>query len=138
MDFIKNCLSNPKQLKLLFKASQHQFSAAKFHQLCDGIPNLLVLVKTEFGKVIGGFNSMGWKDSSGQWAADTGKKCFIFSVTLRQKMDSIQPEYAIANNRQWGPCFGDIQLSDKCNINKDSWLNFPTYYNFPAKPYIKN
>ncbi len=123
--FISKCLGKNKQLQLLFRASEHQFSAAKFHELCDGIPNLLVLVKTEFGKVVGGFNSMGWKDGSGQWAADTGKKCFIFSVTLRQKMNLFQPEHAIANNRLWGPLFGDIRLSDKCNINKDSWLNFP-------------
>lgn len=137
MDFIKNCLNNPKQLKLLFKASQHQFSAAKFHQLCDGIPNLLVLVKTEFGKVVGGFNSIGWKDSNG-YSADNQKKCFIFSVTLRQKIYLIKPEYAILNNRQYGPLFGrDIQLSDKCNTNKNSYLGFPFSYNFTAKPYTK-
>ncbi len=82
---------------------------------------------------------MGWKDSGGSYAADTDKKCFIFSVTLRQKMDLIKPEHAIINNRQYGPCFGgDIQLSDKCNANKSSSLNFPYSYNFTAKPYTQN
>ena len=94
-----------------------------------------MLVKTEFGKVVGGFNSMGWKDSDG-WVTDTGNNCFIFSVTLRQKMDLIQPEYAIGNShKRRGPVFGpDIRLYDKCNTDNSS-LNFPFSYNFTAKPY---
>ena len=51
-------------------------------------------------------------------------------------MDSTKPDYAIYNNRQWGPCFGDdIQLSDKCNTNRNSSLHFPYLYNFTAKQY---
>ncbi len=81
---------------------------------------------------------MGWKDGSG-WVTDTEKKCFIFSVTLKQKMHLIKPEHAINNSGQWGPLFGaDIQLSDKCNTNRNSSLNFPYSYNFTAKPYTRN
>ena len=54
-------------------------------------------------------------------------------------MDLIDPMYAISCNRQWGPIFAcDIQLCDKCNVNKYSNLNFPWSYNFTAKPYAKN
>ena len=36
-----------KGLKLLYRASEHNFSTKKFYDLCDNIPNTLVLAKTE-------------------------------------------------------------------------------------------
>ncbi len=60
-------------------------------------------------------------------------------------MDLVQPQNAIYNDREWGPTFGggvgsvcDIALSDKCNINKNSFANFPNAYNFTSKPYTNN
>ena len=53
-------------------------------------------------------------------------------------MDVVKPKYALVNNGKWGPCFGDdLQLSDKCNVNKNSNIYFPTHYNFTSKPYTQ-
>lgn len=46
--------------KLLFRASEHYFSASEFHKHCDGVQNTLLIAKTEFDKVIGGFTPNKW------------------------------------------------------------------------------
>ncbi len=46
--------------KLLFRASEHNFSAAEFHKHCDGFENTLVIAKTQSDKVIGGFTPNKW------------------------------------------------------------------------------
>ena len=43
------------RIKKLFKASEHNFRAVAFHKKCNNISDTLVLVRTEFGKIIGGF-----------------------------------------------------------------------------------
>lgn len=45
-ELLFNSLNSPKRLSLLFRASEHDFSAVKFHQYCDGIPHTLTLVRT--------------------------------------------------------------------------------------------
>ncbi len=137
-------LQQPKGFQLLFRASEHQFSAAKFYEHCDKVKSVLVLVKTQFGKVIGGYNPYGWSsEMHGKFTVDQQKKCFLFSVDLKQKMDIVNTNYAVYNSKTWGPTFGcsivcDLYLSDACNANKGSHSYFPNSYNFTAKPYANN
>lgn len=49
-----------KEIKNLYRASVYDFSAEKFHELCDGIPNTLVLVKNSKGSICGGFTPLAW------------------------------------------------------------------------------
>ena len=51
----------PNEVKLLFRASEHNFSAKAFHQKCDNIEDTLVLIRTQFGKTIGGYTHYPWK-----------------------------------------------------------------------------
>ena len=110
-------LNKPKRLELLFRASENKFSAAEFHKCCDSIPNTLTLIRTEFGKIIGGFSPNPWK-SDGSTSADSTNSTFLLSLNLRQKMPNNNSTYATHNNASYGPCFGnnsDILISDKCN-----------------------
>ena len=59
--FLRQCFPDVKRFQLLFRASDHNFEAAKFHQNCDKIPNTLTIAKTEFGKIIGGFTTLEWE-----------------------------------------------------------------------------
>ncbi|ORY46928.1 POZ domain-containing protein [Rhizoclosmatium globosum] len=45
-------LITPTETKLLFRASEHGFSNAKFHQQCDGKGDLFVLIKTAGGELL--------------------------------------------------------------------------------------
>jgi hypothetical protein len=50
-----------KSVKLLYRASEHEFCAKKFHEKCDGVADTLTVIWTEFDKKIGGFTPLKWK-----------------------------------------------------------------------------
>jgi hypothetical protein len=89
MSFIFDSLDKPKGLKLLFRASEHQFKAAKFHQFCDNIPNTFTLIRTEFGKTIAAYTPLKWTSLNGQWAADPSRRSFLLQLDLKEKMTLI-------------------------------------------------
>jgi hypothetical protein len=45
----------------LYRASRHEFSAEEFHRLCDGKTNTLVIAKTEYNRLVGGFCAVPWR-----------------------------------------------------------------------------
>jgi len=47
---------------LLYRGSQHGWTAADFHRLCDDQGPTLVLLKNTAGKRFGGFTTENWKD----------------------------------------------------------------------------
>jgi hypothetical protein len=49
-----------KTIEKLYRASEHSFSTEIFHQLCDGIPDTLVIAETNSGKIIAGFTPVPW------------------------------------------------------------------------------
>jgi hypothetical protein len=122
-----------RSLKLLYRASEHNFSTTDFHQCCDVVPNTLTLVKTEFGNVIGGFTPLTWNRArDGHYEPDSLLDTFLFSLTLKQKMLLTNPSRAIANDANFGPVFGaghDLAIADHANRNANSVAEFPTSYN---------
>ena len=58
------------KIELLYRASEHKFSAQSFHKKCDNIADTLTLVKTEFGKVIGGFSHYAWNAAKQKYVTD--------------------------------------------------------------------
>jgi hypothetical protein len=60
--FLLKSLGYPSKIQLIFRASQHNFEAAAFHEHCDNIEDTLVLAKTEFGKTIAGFTHYKWNE----------------------------------------------------------------------------
>ena len=75
--FISDSLCRPSSLRLLFRASEHQFRAKAFHSKCDGINDTFVLVRTEFGKTIAGYSGYTWEAKADQ---KEGKKSYIGGV----------------------------------------------------------
>ena len=61
---------NISHAHLLFRASEHEFSIKEFHKLCDGESNTMVIVRTEFNKIIGGFTSIPWKSTANTLHSD--------------------------------------------------------------------
>jgi hypothetical protein len=58
-------------------------------------------------------------------------------VSLKEKMDLIDPQKAIKNRLNFGPCFGkkDLFIRNKCNTDVRSHASFPRAYNLVSKPY---
>lgn len=46
LELIVSALNNPKELKLLFRASEHAFSAVAFHEKCDQARKTLTIIRT--------------------------------------------------------------------------------------------
>ena len=59
--FLDKSLNRPKGLKLLFRASEHNFDPKEFHSKCDGIPDTLTIIRTSFDKTIAGFTHYKWE-----------------------------------------------------------------------------
>ncbi len=60
IEFMFDALKSPKQLQLLFRASEHGFSSKKFHKYCDRTRNTFVVIKTQYGKTIAGYTPCLW------------------------------------------------------------------------------
>ena len=130
-DHIKSMFKKqPSKFNILYRASDHGFSIAKFHEICDNIPNTLVLIKTEFGRVIGGYTPVPWNSSKKHWTADKSLESFIFSIDMRERFGLNLAQFAIAFNPEKGPIFGccDICIIDKSNVEKSN-AEFPISYN---------
>jgi hypothetical protein len=73
-----------------------KFSAFAFHQICDNIAHTLVLVRTEFGKTIGGYTPLIWNAMpDGRYDLDEHKKSFLFSLDSLERMSLVDPVKAI-------------------------------------------
>jgi hypothetical protein len=81
-----------KQVKLLYRASENDFCAKKFHEKCDGVADTLTVIWTEFDKKIGCFTPLKWKSPKHiEWVADNSKESFIFSLTHKDKFTLKEP-----------------------------------------------
>ena len=121
-NFIWECLGNPKSCQLIFRASEHGFNAAKFHEYCDNTPNTLVLARTEYGRTVGGFTPCLWNNKDGFVADETLHSCLI-SVDQKQifKIKEADKDKAILCKDNLGPHFGagcDFAIADNCGHNK--------------------
>ena len=89
-----------------------------------------MLVRTEYGKTIGGFTHYPW-NSETKYLTDSSRRAFIFSLDMREKFVAQGDDKLIYRNRNNGPVFGgdDIDICDGCNKNNKSYANFPWTYN---------
>jgi len=133
--------------KLLFRASQNNFSATEFHRICDGVSPLYILIQGPKGEVCGGFTDVPWAIpapgsnpthslvNKGRYIASD--KAFLFSLInanghmAPQKFDITKKTFAICYHVDCGPIFGagaDLLISDNCDANLDSYSNLPHSY----------
>jgi hypothetical protein len=98
----------PQSAKLLYRASENNFKAHKFHEKCDDIHHTLTLCETVHGKVIGGYTPLAWdKAKNSQCQKDESGRSFIFSLSNNHKFVLDKSKDAIQQLSSYGPCFGD-------------------------------
>ena len=121
----------PAKIERIFRASEHNFRAAAFHQKCDNKTDTLTLLVTHFGKTIGGYSHYEWK-SDGSYVNNSGRRVCIFSLDMMEKFVPQGDEKLIYRRKDYGPTFGggnDIRIYDGCKDNNSSNANFPTTFN---------
>ena len=94
-----------------------------------------MLVRTEFGKTMGGFTNHPW-NSSGGWVSDPHSNIFIFSLDMKEKWVPTGKDNLIFGGSGYGPTFGggkgkghDMYISDNCNVERKSHSWFPETFN---------
>ena len=117
---------------LLFRASEHGFSAAKFHQFCDNKAPTVLLVRSTLGSVFGAYiHGCYW--SSGRYT-NCGGKSFLFS--LEEPGNGVQcgvafqchnPRQELCAEASLGLGGGDLTIADQCNMY-ESQSNFGNSY----------
>ena len=121
---------NRSSLNLLYRGTRDGFTANNFHQVCDNKGPTLVIVKSNHGKVFGGFTDVAW-DSTETYK--NTKNAFLFSVDRKKKYD-IKPgseNSATYSYTSYGPTFGgghDIYICDNSNTAGNSYAYFPYSY----------
>lgn len=118
------------QFKLLHRASQHLFSADMFHLNCDNKGPSLVIIKSNFGNIFGGYSSKGWRSTMNKtWIKD--ENAFLYLIESKDyyvmrccpMIFGIRPDCnkdAICSQKGFGPLFGyDIFIGDKCDKSLD-------------------
>ena len=130
-EFLFKAVNYPKKVERIFRASEHNFSAAAFHQKCDNKADTLTLIRTEFGKTIGAYSHYEWKSEGGH-VNDSGRRACIFSLDMMEKFVPQGDGNLIFRHKDYGPSFGcgcDIRIYDGCNNNNNSYADFPFTYN---------
>lgn len=153
-DFIVKRLEKFKDITsfdLIYICNENNDTPKIFHEKCDGIKNVLVIIETTEGARFGGFTSVGFNSNSG----DTkDKQAFLFSIDKKKIYNIKNDKSAIYCKEDYGPCFcGTLELNifidsnhfleGECHTSKSSGNNFEIDYDFElnnskCKFYFKN
>ena len=66
---MKDCVTF-KNSKLLYRASENEYSASQFHKLCDGKGTTITIIESDFGNIFGGYTNIPW--ASQGWEVSNG------------------------------------------------------------------
>jgi len=133
---LKSRLVPNVKLNLIYKATRDGFKHTDFKDKCLNIPNTLVVVLTEFNKLIGGFTPLEWvmpKEGSHEYAKDEKKRSFMFTLSNGKRYGINKPHYAICNSREFGPIFGggsDLEIVSECNRMQNNYGDIGHSYEF--------
>ena len=130
---------NGRKWSLLYRGTRDGFKASDFHSHCGVKPNILIIVQSTNGNILGGFTSIQWT-SCGLWQFD--KSAFIYSLVNKENRPLLF-EHASTNKKSifsrdfLGPLFGsgyDLFISDSSNTNTNSYSNLGQTYTHPEYP----
>lgn len=117
-------IDSMESIRLVYQASIHGFDARNFHEKCNDVPRLLLVIKSCSGYIFGGFSVLA-HDSSNICKRDSHS--FLFSIINPHK---IQPVVLLPQGNHTGlrciagngatfgsnyPYFIDLGLHDKAN-----------------------
>ncbi len=60
---LREWLGSDYKWRLLYRASEHEFSAKSFHECCDNKGPTLVIIKSSGGWIFGGYTTQSWSKS---------------------------------------------------------------------------
>ena len=118
--------------KLLYNAFLDGDSVKQFHEKCDGHENTLTIIRTDKGKIFGGFTRLSWESEYKDKEDDKG---FLFSYDKKEiYYRNKDKETEIITDSNNGPIFGfyDLVIEDYCLHNNNS-CDLTNGYSFNLK-----
>jgi len=89
--------------KLLYRASGKTFTNANFRSKSHNIPHTIVIMRSEAGKILGGYADQTW-DASGQYKISS--KVFLFDLKEKKQYLPSNPQVGTMYCSGSGPTFG--------------------------------
>ena len=59
-DILREWLGNDYAMKLIYRASEHGYTAKSFHNYCDDKGPTLIIIKSSGGWIFGGYTTQSW------------------------------------------------------------------------------
>ncbi|KAK8797363.1 hypothetical protein WA158_004571 [Blastocystis sp. Blastoise] len=125
-----NWLGTEKKWKLLFRASEHNYSSQEFHKYCDNKGETVILIKhighNNHINIFGGYTDNIWESPSTGFGKRVSEE-FLFTLTNEYDIPPTKYEhnyngYGICCSSSFGPVFGsgyDIAIGDNCHISSE-------------------
>jgi len=104
-ELLKKWLGNEKDMKfkLLYRASGKTYTFDNFNSKCHNIPHTIVIIRSDTGKIFGGYADQTW-DASGHYKVSD--KVFIFDINEKKQYLQIDPRGGAMYCTSNGPIFG--------------------------------
>ena len=160
---LRRWLGNHYKWKLIYRASEHGYTAVSFHECCDDKGPTLVIIKSSEGWIFGGYTTQSWKykekQNNGYYYDDDldrdisvvdDPEAFIFTLKNPHGVKPTQfkrdqaGECSIYTDPEAGPIFGlDIVIGDMCNeensciIGKLSHLQYECHPQYKSSLFVK-
>ncbi|KAK8815393.1 hypothetical protein WA158_003605 [Blastocystis sp. Blastoise] len=135
-----NWLGKEKKWKLLYRASEHNYSAKSFHKCCDNKGETVTLIKhighDDYLNIFGGYTDQSWESPKTGCIKPYSKE-FLFTLSnehgippTKYVYDSTIRTTGITCFPTYGPVFGlffDILISDRYHTNLNSHCKAERY-----------
>ena len=138
-NMLKNWI-NPNvsmNFELLYRGTRDGDSVNNFYLKCEYKSPTISIIKTEKGKIIGGYTTIPWINENISYISD--ENTFIFSVDSKEKYNvkkKLNGKNAVYHSSSWCCCFGycgnDLAVGDKFLQGNNSYCcgNGDNYYSF--------
>ena len=120
--------------KLLYKATRDGDKVNNFHNKCDNIKSVLVLIKSNNGARFGGYTEIGFNDHTGDLNDDNA---FVFSLDKMKIFNAKKGTPSIYCQKDLYGFKNTIYLYDDSLTKKSNW-NFGGNENYPCQYYELN
>ncbi|KAK8809633.1 hypothetical protein WA158_000576 [Blastocystis sp. Blastoise] len=125
-----NWLGKEKIWKLLFRASEHNYSKNEFHKYCDDKGETVTIIKhighNNHINIFGGYTDQSWDSLN---SSKPASKEFLFTLSNEHNIPPTQylhngNDTGISGNPSYGPIFGSdsIVISDNAHSSNSSWI----------------
>ena len=163
-DKLKEWLGNDYKWRLIYRASEHDYTASSFHEYCDDKGPTLVIIKSDNECIFGGYTTQSWKgrDTSIFYSFNSllgiikyDPDAFIFTLKNSHEVEPTQfmkrrdCHYTIESDVESGPIFrdgtvagSDICIKDHCNEKNSCWIQndgtrgYECNYNYKSSLFV--